>query len=147
MPRRSLSSLLPTKVWLAVIGVYWCVLFALMHLPLNTGGVAEGIPVDKLFHLGAYGLFSMLLALTLDARSTSADGRPSAVTWPRAVAVFCGLLAYGGLDELTQPWTGRTCDPFDLLANVVGILGGLLALAVAERLLARELPTVAEEAA
>ena len=31
------------------------------------------------------------------------------------------VLSYGVFDEITQPFFGRRCDVYDLLANLVGI--------------------------
>lgn len=66
---------------------------------------------DKLAHLAAF------LALVL----------PTALLWPRA-AVWVGVLAvaYGGAIELIQPYTGRSAELADLLADAVGVGLGLL---------------------
>jgi VanZ family protein len=55
-----------------------------------------------------------------------AELRGAMSKWSRtAGTVFVAVAAYGGLDELTQPLTNRTCDPWDFAADVVGAALGL----------------------
>jgi hypothetical protein len=52
------------------------------------------------------------------------------VNWRRG-AVWCLLVlvsCYGAIDELTQGYVGRSCDITDLLANIGGIIAGLVLL-------------------
>ena len=73
----------------------------------------EGLPgLDKVAHVTAFA------ALTL----------PLSWRFPhmwRAVAI--GTLAYGGLIEILQPWTGRDAEWADLLADGVGAFAGAYA--------------------
>jgi hypothetical protein len=50
------------------------------------------------------------------------------VSWRGRLAWLLLLVvsAYGGLDELTQPYFGRTCDLYDFLSNVAAVITGLL---------------------
>jgi len=73
---------------------------------------------DKVAHFGAYGVFALLLSVTLSERRTK---------WPIAKSVLLAAL-YGALMEILQgiSGTGRQFDPVDMVANLLGaILGGL----------------------
>lgn len=77
---------------------------------------------DKLLHLGAYGLLSLLLLGSLPRRP---DGyRPAQI----ALAVVLAAL-YGCSDEWHQSFVpGRVLDGLDLVADALGALLGALAL-------------------
>lgn len=82
---------------------------------------------DKLLHLGAYGLLSMLL---LGGMSRHVSGyRPMQA----ATATLLAAL-YGCSDEWHQSFVpGRMLDGFDLLADTLGALLGALALHIIMR--------------
>ena len=65
--------------------------------------------------------------------------------WPRAsgVRIFVLLTAFGGLIEIAQglDWIGRDADIYDLIADMVGIVIGL----VTARLVLRFAPEVTED--
>ena len=99
---------------------------------LLTGSVlpARGIPQiidwsglfsqDKIAHFGAYAVFAVLLALCF-----ARQGRRRAVVRGAFLAA-----AFGALMEVLQAvaGTGRSADPVDMVANLIGaLLGGLLA--------------------
>ena len=50
------------------------------------------------------------------------------VRWRSRAAwlIFLAVVAYGGIDELTQPYFGRTKDLMDFLANAGGVAAGLV---------------------
>lgn len=75
------------------------------HLPGN------GHHLDKLAHMIAF--FVLVV--------------PTAALWPRASA-WIGLLAvlYGGVIEVIQPYTGRSAEFGDLLADGIGVGLGIL---------------------
>ena len=52
---------------------------------------------------------------------------PTAALWPRAIA-WAGLLAviYGGVIEVIQPFTGRSAELGDLLADGIGVGLGII---------------------
>ena len=72
--------------------------------------------LDKLAHALAYGAITILFVVSLRAC-------PSLLS---ASFLFFAILAIGTLDELTQPFVGRTASSADWLANVVGIVTVLL---------------------
>ena len=89
---------------------------------IHYGSVRPVIPVpmvpiphlDKMLHLGAYGLLTLLLARALrgTARASSGDLALAACLW---------ATAYGGVEELLQrSLPGRSCDLMDMLANALG---------------------------
>lgn len=128
-----ISSTAAFRFWAALTFCYWLLLVAAMHVPLQQLPREESwIPTDKIIHVVSYGVLAVLLGFTLDAyarSSRSARWRPLAV---RTVVIFVVCFAYGCIDELTQPLTGRTCDPWDLAADVCGVLPGLGFIAVGE---------------
>lgn len=100
--------------------VYWLVLFALTHVKVER---VPGPSVnDKLVHLLAYGLLAGLLCATLMAHGM----RPT-----RAALWTFGLcLAYGAMDEWTQPWVGRSCELGDWLADAGGAAAATAAMMI-----------------
>lgn len=69
-------------------------------------------------HFGAYGLFALLLSVTFSERRRK---------WTIPLAIFVAAL-FGGVMEILQgiSGTGRSFDPVDMAANLLGaIMGGL----------------------
>lgn len=96
----------------AVLAVYWVVLLVATHWPKV---IETGLPVtpsDKAEHLVAFGILAWLLAWVLYAKQR--------LTLGRALTIVAIAAAYGLFDEFTQPWFGRTLDPMDMVADVVG---------------------------
>ncbi|HEY7089178.1 MAG TPA: VanZ family protein [Tepidisphaeraceae bacterium] len=119
-----------TRLRLAAIvtAVYWLGILTLTHLPPTR--LPETHVSDKLEHFVAYFILGILLWTTLRLL------RPQ---WPISritLIVVPILLAYGALDELTQPWSHRTCSLYDWYADAsgaaaaaivsVGVVGPLL---------------------
>ena len=99
---------------------YWRVLFgtaitlalgsliaALTLIPIAAGGPSGS---DKLYHVLAFAALAVPLSLA----------RPRLSGW-----VFCGVLAYGGAIELSQPVFGREAEWGDFMADGVGALLGV----------------------
>ena len=114
--------------WLtSATAIYWVALAVMIHMPPESLDVApslmDRLHADKLFHCGSYGLLAVLLAGIMELH---AELRRATINLSRtAGTVFIAVAAYGGLDELTQPLTNRTCDPWDFAADVVGAALGL----------------------
>jgi hypothetical protein len=75
---------------------------------------------DKVAHGVAYAVLCLLLiwaAAPLRRRT-------------RFICSAVGAALFGGLIELLQPLTGRTCDLADMGFNTLGILGALLVIAL-----------------
>lgn len=99
----------PAFIWAAIL--LW-----LGSRPLGTGGPAG---IDKLGHVLAYGILGLLAARAWRA----AGGRPHA---PVVIAL---AIAVGLADELNQRRVpARTADPFDLLADAIGVVVGFVLL-------------------
>lgn len=100
--------------------VYWTILFIATTLPV------ESIPTvaisDKIHHLVAYFILSVLLYLTLIYQRKSKTLFTNA---PSATILLASI--YGALDEIHQIFVpGRFADILDWLADFAGTLLGVL---------------------
>jgi len=118
------------RLILVVLGLYWLAIFIGTHLPPSA--VRNVHVSDKLQHLVAYAILTVLLRLAL--------GRVfrSAADWMTISIV----LAYGAVDEWLQPLVNRGAELADWFADAAGAavgisLCGLLRL-VYTRLLVRK---------
>jgi VanZ family protein len=98
--------------WLVRIGTwfYWMLLVTATHLPPNH--MPQTHVNDKVEHFTAYSLLCAALFLCL---------------WPSRLSTrtIAGILltaglAFGAVDELTQPRFGRDCDIHDWYADAAG---------------------------
>jgi VanZ family protein len=97
--------------------VYLIVLFLATHTPtIHPAGIPGG---DKLIHLLAY---FVLTICVLCGWELTIDGlQPK-----HYFAVWLVGTVYGAFDEITQIPVGRFCDIHDWIADVAGILIGLI---------------------
>jgi len=112
--------------WRVAFGVYALILVTLTHWPKLA--IAGPIPrTDLVAHLGAFGLWAMLLA---GARWFGSAASPRNL-------LICGVIGvvYAAVDELTQGFEalGRTVALSDWIANIVGISMGLCAVLIVFR--------------
>lgn len=103
------------KVVYLPLWLYWVILFALTSIP------AEGLPTfgisDKVEHLIAYFLLSILLQLTLHFQNKFLKLKKRHALYTAIVGCL-----YGIVDELHQHLIpGRYCDLLDLVSNFVGV--------------------------
>ncbi|MBA4020001.1 MAG: hypothetical protein C0483_22780 [Pirellula sp.] len=116
-----------TFFWAMATGIYWLFLLFFMHSPSDflPGDILLTGDTDLWLHGFAYFGFALLLCRTAEAWSME---RSSGRNPPLSVyaAVFLGCVAYGYLDEQTQPLTGRTRETADWEADVLGALAGVL---------------------
>ena len=100
--------------------VAWLGAFVLTHIP------AERIPPlhtsDKWLHVSGYAGLTFMFWLVLYA----CDQRP----WQRVLLSLPILAAYGGFDELTQPYFRRAASVTDWCFNCVGTLAAVTVLEV-----------------
>ncbi|MCH8118706.1 MAG: VanZ family protein [Planctomycetes bacterium] len=111
------------KVTIILLVFYWLNFFILAHIPVP-GIVSKAGVSDKGMHFLAYLILVFLLWFAI-----SPDQK---VGWRKAVVwwVFIVLTGYGAADELLQGFTGRNCDVMDMVANLTGILAGLILFSV-----------------
>jgi VanZ family protein len=103
--------------WIAALTLYWLVLFVGTHLPAQkVSGVA--MANDKFVHATAYAVLTTLLCIAW-RRTGGTLG-----LWVR-LGIAAIVLAYGAIDELTQPFFGRSCDLADWIADGVGVFGAI----------------------
>jgi len=110
------------KITIAVLVPYWIVLIIVAHIPIPQI-VYQAQVSDKWLHFLAYLDLVFLLWFSI-----SPDRK---VSWRSGAAwlILFAAAAYGGLDELLQPYVGRMCDVWDFVANAEGILTGLVIFA------------------
>jgi|GEM_PF-409051 len=121
----------------AVILLYWASIATATHVPMHQSRMPKWrfLPIDKVFHFCAYLGLAFLLSTMIAAiwskheRGWNGLKRYSLVLIPAAI--------YGVLDELTQPAVGRTADPWDWIADMLGATTGLLLFLALRALLKR----------
>ena len=60
---------------------------------------------------------------------------PTVILWPKALPVMASiLLACGLLMELIQPAYGREGSPEDMMANIAGVLLGIMIASIIRKL-------------
>ncbi len=106
------------SAWVPV-GVWLLMMLTLTSLPSLPSG--PDLPnADKLAHVAVFAVLGGLLRRAF-------GGRQPGLSWQAAGArSFAAGFAYGVLDELHQiPIPGRTCSPWDLLADACGLACGI----------------------
>lgn len=86
------------------------VAIAIATLTPSSSGPAQGLELDKLAHLLAFGLLVGPMAAQYPKR------------WP---VIWIAALAYGGLIEIVQPYVGRTDEWADLVYDGLGAACGI----------------------
>jgi len=128
------TNIIPIRLRLAAqVARYASVLLLLAmflgtHIPASN---APGISLsDKVIHAVAF--MSLTLSLLISWELSSGVLQPQHYF---AVWLFCTL--YGAFDEVTQIPVGRSCDGLDWLADIGGILVGLVLYRLIRPLLSR----------
>jgi hypothetical protein len=107
------------KITIAVAGSYFVTLFVSTHIPLPKIVSQAGMS-DKWLHFLAYMNLFFLLWFSLFPDKKANWLKPA--VW----LIFLGAIICGGVDEITQPYTGRTCDILDFAADVKGVSAGFI---------------------
>lgn len=108
------------------LAAYWLFLVVLTHWPNPWPNQGEPAHLDKLVHFTLYGVLAALAAGALARRGSRAN------TWAM-LGVLLMAVAFGLIDETTQPYTGRDFDWWDWLADGLGAVSGLLLLSAWRR--------------
>ncbi|NCX97690.1 MAG: VanZ family protein [Planctomycetia bacterium] len=106
---------------------YTGVLVFATHYPRPEQLLGTNLPADKTLHFLAYGALGLLAAALV-----AVSGRWSA---RRVAALAAGLAAFAAIDEVTQPWFGRSADPLDWVYDLIGLAAGIAAIAALNALL------------
>ena len=102
--------------------VYLAVLFVSTHMPTPDVGV-DVAGLDKLIHLWAYAILTFAVMLGWEMTVGALQAKHYFAVW------LVGVV-YGMFDEATQIPVGRTADMNDWLADVAGIVLGLIAFRI-----------------
>lgn len=122
IPRSAARTLTARLLW-GTTTVYVLVLVFATHYPKPERFLTAAATSDKLLHFLAYGL----LAVLAGAAAAAAGGW----TLRRAAMLAAGLMAFAAVDEVTQPlFPPRTAEPFDWVADCIGIAIGLAGIAL-----------------
>jgi VanZ family protein len=107
------------RVLMLLLAAYWLFILTLTHVP-KLPAAAPKVD-DKVAHYLAYGALTGLLFLTLWVFKP---------LWKRTPWIVLAIvLAYGAIDERTQPWFGRTCDLHDWYYDAAAALTAVAILA------------------
>ncbi|MDZ4782889.1 MAG: VanZ family protein [Planctomycetia bacterium] len=91
-----------------------------MHWPLPKMPLGAWRIWDKAPHFIVYTVFASLLVWYVVAQRRVL-GKSNARGLARSFSMaFVCVASYAWLDELTQPFTGRSCDVYDWLADILG---------------------------
>ncbi len=111
------------RAW-TLSGVYACVILTLTSLPS-----------DMLVSIGKLNLPDLAIHTAIYIPLGILVFRALSITYPRLSLAYCWLYTFlicggfGALDEAHQLFIrGRWCDIYDWLADLVGILAGLVAI-------------------
>jgi VanZ family protein len=101
----------------ALTGAYTGLLVFATHYPKPEQLLGTNLPSDKTLHFLAYGALGLLAAALV-----AVSGRWSA---RRVAALAAGLVAFAAIDEVTQPWFGRSAEPLDWVYDLIGLAAGI----------------------
>ncbi len=112
---------LPTnpRFWAVVAIGYWVALMVATHVPSDLAPAHTG-SWDKVAHFAGFALLGLFCGVAWRLTFKSFGLR-------EAVAILLALSIYAALDECTQPWFGRNCDPIDWACDMAGATVGLIA--------------------
>lgn len=99
---------IPRWLWLA----YWGLLFVIMHVPLSGHGGMGPRHADKVVHFSAY----FILAWLGGRQRIVTDRTRHLVVWGVVYAI------YAAADEWLQPYSGRSMELDDWIADVCGVV-------------------------
>ena len=107
------------KNTIVISALYLITLFTFTHIPIPQVVYRANVS-DKWLHFLAYMNLFFLLWFSFFPDKKANWLKP--VVW----LIFLGAVICGGVDELSQPYTGRTCDFWDFTADAEGVSAGLI---------------------
>lgn len=141
MPLLRLLRSFSTRQYLVIAGVWTTGIVIALSIPSpNLPEIDPSLTLDKIAHLVLFAGLAVfwMRALRPEEASTAGDassddaspGRsPQPLPWPRAAGVFVAGVAFAVGSEFYQkilPFK-RTADPYDAIADIVGLILGLSA--------------------
>jgi VanZ family protein len=107
------------KLTLIALLVYWPTIFILAHIPIPKF-VYDARVSDKAIHVLVYLILVFLFWFIVSPTKR--------VNWRKAPVwcVLIAMVAYSIADEVLQIYVNRNCDIADFLANMAGVLTGLI---------------------
>jgi VanZ family protein len=121
---------------------YTLVLVFLTHYPRPQELLGDDLPPDKMLHFLAYGTLGLLVTGTVVTFFRW--------SWRTVALTAVALAIFAGMDELTQPWFGRSAEPLDWVWDAIGLVAGIATIACGRWLvrspLARSLQPVSRQA-
>lgn len=120
-------------IWLGRIAwgvtiLYWIALATATHLPPEDVHIPPSIG-DKAVHAGAYFGLALLVGTSLLLTSSRRALVP--------LLVILIAMAYGAIDEWTQPIFNRACELADWIADLIGASTAAVVLFAVGRILGR----------
>ncbi len=109
---------------------YFVVLFIGTHLPIPPEAFSVIDNKDKLVHFAGYAVLTLVVLAGWELTIGRLQPKHYFAVW------FAGTL-YGAFDEITQAYVGRSCDVNDWVADVLGVVIGLLLFRVASAVVRR----------
>jgi VanZ family protein len=109
--------------------IYLVALFVGTHIPIGPGQMGPSLS-DKWIHFGAYAVLTVLVLTGWELTVGILEPKHYFAVW------LAGAL-YGVFDEVSQTPVGRSCDMNDWLADVLGIVCGLVAFRLCRAVLHR----------
>jgi VanZ family protein len=107
-----------------VLVAYLLALVASTHWPSELKSIQASY-FDKVIHFLAFAVLAWLVAWAL--RLDKGGSLQTAAVLVFAIAVFAAL------DEITQPYVGRQCDPLDWVADLAGATAGISVFSLQSR--------------
>ena len=102
-------------LWSVLAIGYWLTMLIATHIPTPEMVIGGAMEFDKLLHAGAYFVLATVLFIT--ARRLGSSNRLRT-----GLLIVFGVITYGAIDELTQPYFNRSCDLSDWIADSIGVL-------------------------
>jgi VanZ family protein len=109
---------------------YVVVLFIGTHIPLPPEAMEVIGGKDRLAHFAGYAVLTFVVLAGWELTIGRLKPKHYFAVW------LAGIL-YGAFDETTQTYVGRICDLNDWVADLLGIVAGLLLFRAASALLRR----------